>query len=50
MMMFDLLAYRTGLRRRRRMQFFAALMLVARLLGSAASGIGWHAIGVRQKI
>ena len=49
MMTFNLLPYRAKLRRRRRLQFFAALMF-AMLLGCATSGIGWHAVGSRQKI
>lgn len=48
MMQFNLLPYRAERRRRRLRQFLAALALAA-LLGCSASGIAWHAIGIRQQ-
>jgi type IV pilus assembly protein PilN len=49
MMQFNLLPYRVKQHRRRR-QFFFGVLLLSALLGCALSGIGWHAIGVRQQL
>lgn len=48
MMQFNLLPYRAERRRRRFLKLLAALALAA-LLGCSASGLAWHAIGVRQQ-
>jgi type IV pilus assembly protein PilN len=48
MMQFNLLPFRLQ-QRRRRLQYFFCALLLSMLLGSALSGIGWHAIRARQQ-